>query len=378
MKIQSFYFKNGHLGWEVKTIAFQNLNLLVGLSGAGKSQIINALWFLRNIALGKTLLSYNENVDIKWNIEFSIDSFTYTWKGEFEVKNREKSYRIKTESIRISDYDYIERREDGLIYFSDKTGKRSTDASTTPEGLLFQLYKGGMIELAVKHFTLMNLRDHTQSQAKVETDFYQIRTRYATMSKGFDSDLNLEKLQSENSIIAERLLIAFKKQSETLTVYNEILEEMQSIFPEIDEWRIEEQTNINTEGGHIEYKIKLKGQSRFIPHWNISSGMLRTFNIIADLYLSNPETVFLLDEFENSLGHNCLPNLENLIIEHSLDSQFIITSHHPDIINKIPKENWLIIERTNGSINNRPATNLPFSDSSHEPYLVLTNLFDRQ
>ncbi len=56
MKIQSLYFKNGHLGWEVKTIAFQNLNLLVGLSGAGKSQIINALWHLRDIALGKNMM----------------------------------------------------------------------------------------------------------------------------------------------------------------------------------------------------------------------------------------------------------------------------------------------------------------------------------
>jgi predicted ATPase len=224
----------------------------------------------------------------------------------------------------------------------------------------------------------MNLRDHTQSQASVETDFYQLRFRYATINKSLGSDLNLEKLQNANYNTAERLLIAYKKQSETFTVYNEIVEEVQSIFPEIEEWLIEEQTNKNTEGGHIEYKIKLKGQSRFIPHWNIASGMLRTFNIIADLYLSNPETVFLLDEFENSLGHNCLPNLEDLIIEHSIESQFIITSHHPDIINKIPKENWIIIERTNGSIHNRPATTLPFSDSSHEPYLILTNHFDRQ
>ncbi len=31
MKIKSLYFKNGFLGWEVKRIEFQNLNLLVGL-----------------------------------------------------------------------------------------------------------------------------------------------------------------------------------------------------------------------------------------------------------------------------------------------------------------------------------------------------------
>lgn len=374
MKIQSLYFKNGHLGWEVKTIAFQNLNLLVGLSGAGKSQIINALWHLRGVALGTPL----NNNGVEWYLKFSIGEIYYDWKGSFTIGTYDNSHRIKTESIRVSNGYYIERRENGLIYFNYDKEERSTAEGTTPEGPLFQLYRTNMLDLATNHFIMMNLRDHTQSQARIETDFYQLRFRYSTISRGLDSDLNLEKLQSENSNIAERLLIASKKQSETLTVYNDIVTEMQSIFPEIDEWRIEEQTNKNTEGGHIEYKIKLKGQSRFIPHWNIASGMLRTFNIIADLYLSNPETVFLLDEFENSLGHNCLPNLEDLIIQHSIDSQFIITSHHPDIINKIPKENWIIIERTNGSIHNRPATTLPFSDSTHEPYLILTNHFDRQ
>jgi predicted ATPase len=373
MKIQSLYFKNGHLGWEVKTIAFQNLNLLVGLSGAGKSQIINALWHLKSLALGEKELNNN---GVEWAISCSIGEFIYEWKGSFTTETYDKVYKIKTESIRVSNGYYLERRDDGLIYFKDSKGERSTDANTTPEGLLFSLYKSSISKLIIEHFLMMNLRDHTQSQANVETDFYQLKARYTTINKRLSADLDLEKLQNDNYNIAERLLIAYKKQSETLTVYSEIMAEMQSIFPEIDEWRIEEQTNKNTGGGHIEYKIKLKGQSRFIPHWNIASGMLRTFNIIADLYLSNPETVFLLDEFENSLGHNCLPNLEELIMTQSIDSQFIITSHHPDIINKIPKENWLIIERTNGSINNTPFNDLGFSQSFHAPYSILMNHFD--
>jgi hypothetical protein len=338
MKIQSLYFKNGYLGWEVKTINFQNLNLLVGLSGAGKSQIINALWHLKSLVMGEKDLNNN---GVEWAIKFSIGELNYEWKGDFTTETYDKVYKIKTESVRVSNGYYFERRNDGLIYFNDEKGERSTVANLTPEGLLFRLYKSDFIDLVENHFFMMNLRDHTQSQASVETDFYQLGWRWTTMSKFDFSNLSLENIQKGTTNIAERLLIAFKKQSETFTVYNEIMEEMQSIFPEIDEWRIEEQTNKNTEGGHIEYKIKLKGQSRFIPHWNIASGMLRTFNIIADLYLSNPETVFLLDEFENSLGHNCLPNLEELIMERSLDSQFIITS-------------------------------------GHEPYLILTNHFDRQ
>jgi predicted ATPase len=375
MKIQSLYFKNGHLGWEVKTIAFQNLNLLVGLSGAGKSQIINALWHLRGVALGEKDLNNN---GVEWNLKFSIGELNYEWKGDFTTATFENAYKLKTESLVVSNGNSVERKQDGRFYVKEGDNVKISPEGMISERVLFQIFDTRTLNLNIEYFKMMNLRDHTQSQADAETNFYRLDFRYAFISRRLGADLNLEKLQNGNYNTAERLLIAFKKQSDTLTVYNEIVEEVKYIFPEIDEWRIEEQTNKNTEGGHIEYKIKLKGQSRFIPHWNISSGMLRTFNIIADLYLSNPETVFLLDEFENSLGHNCLPNLEELIIAHSLDSQFIITSHHPDIINKIPKENWLIIERTNGSINNRPATNLAFSDSGHEPYLILTNHFDRQ
>lgn len=372
MKIQSLYFKNGKLGWEVKRIEFQNLNLLVGLSGAGKSQIIRALWYLRGIALGTPM----DNVE--WAIQFLIGEDQYEWKGVFMSSDYDSNYKVKIESLHVSNGFYIERRNDRLIYFNDEKGERSTEASTTPEGLLFQLYASHNIKLVVEHFKMMNLRDHTQSQTDAYTDFYNLRHRYASVSRRLNAHFNIEELQISNYNIAERLLIAFKKQTNGLTVFKDILEEVCTIFPEIEEWRIEEQAEANNVGGHIEYKIRIKGQTRFIPHMHIASGMLRTFNLIADYYLSSPETVFLLDEFENSLGHNCLPYLEDLIIEKSIDSQFIITSHHPDIINKIPKENWLIIERTNGSINNRPATTLPFSSSHHEPYLILTNHFDKQ
>jgi predicted ATPase len=326
MKIQSLYFKNGYLGWEISRIKFQNLNLLVGLSGAGKSQIISALWHLRSIALGQTMNN------VEWDIRFSIGEEEYVWKGSFATTNFDTKHKIKTESIRDSSGAYIERRADGLIDIKNHLvfGTQTTTRSTTPEGLLFQIYNSVDTALIVNHFKMMNLRDHTESQADIFTGFYSLRFRYASISRRLFTYLNVE------------------------------------------------QPNKDTEGGHIAYKIKINGQRKFIPHRNIASGMLRAFNIIADLYLSNLETVFLVDEFENSLGHNCLPNLEKLLLEHSIASQFILTSHHPDIINKISKDNWIIIERTNGAIHNRPANNLPFSNSTHEPYLILTNHFDRQ
>lgn len=373
MKIKSLYFKNNHLGWEVKPIEFQNLNLLVGLTGAGKSQIISALWELRNIAVfGRTMN------DVEWNIKFYIGEKEYEWKGCFGgISLFNDNYTIEEESITSSEGERIERKTDGTLVINiPKQIEYQSTNSITPEGLLFQLYSSfDFISEIRQHFKMINIRDNTQSQANVSTDFYRLR------SSKLKKDLLLKELQSNNYNIAERLLIAFssyKNESETSTVYGDILAEIKSIFPIIEDWEIEKQVSQNNSEWNISYKIKINGNEHFIPHRNIASGMLRTFNLIADIYLSNSETVFLIDEFENSLGHNCLPHLEELILEHSFESQFILTSHHPDIINTIPKENWIVIERENGAINNRKASSLPFANTLHEPYNILTNYFDKQ
>ena len=105
MKIKSLYFRNGFLGWEVQRIEFQNLNLLVGLSGAGKSQIINALWLLRGVAVSGNFMN---NVD--WNLEFSIGEKQFVWKGSFGATGFDAKYKVKAESIQSSTGEKIERK----------------------------------------------------------------------------------------------------------------------------------------------------------------------------------------------------------------------------------------------------------------------------
>jgi hypothetical protein len=330
---------------------------------------------LRGIAVAGQMMNH-----IDWCLEFTIGEENYEWKGSFGAVHFETSYKIKTESIKNrATNQKIERRSNGLIHIRTPQSEQDaiTTKTTTPDGLLFQIYSGqDFIQAIIHHFKMMNIRDHTQSQANSSTDFYRLRFRYD--GRRVHNSLDLEGLRNSHYNIAERLMIAYSKNKTNDLGYNALLAEIQSIFPVIEDWAVEEQVSQNNEGWNIAYKIKVRGQRNFIQHRNIASGMLRTFNIIADLYLSNPETVFLLDELENSLGHNCLPHLEELILNHSFESQFIMTSHHPDIINKIPKENWIVIQREDdGSIRNMAASKLPFFKSQHEPYLILLNHFDK-
>jgi AAA15 family ATPase/GTPase len=56
--------------------------------------------------------------------------------------------------------------------------------------------------------------------------------------------------------------------------------------------------------------------------------MLKTLLHLSELYFSLPGSVILIDEFENSLGVNCLDAVTEDINDSPNQLQFIITSHH--------------------------------------------------
>lgn len=370
MKIDKFSFKNKFLGWEVEPIELGQLNLLVGLSASGKSQILNALWYIRGIALGKAMNS------VEWFIKFSIDGAQYEWKGAFGDTNLGEDYKIEYEKIiNLTTNQSTERKRDNsLIVIDPVNGESKTyNSRQAGQGLLFKLHaEYDYIEKAVQGFKKMVLRDHTLSQADVYADFFKTRFRYDRTRYGH---FNIDDLQKSGFTTAERLLVAHKNNLlEVQTIKNDFIQ----IFPEVTDWVIDEIKNSGYDGGHIEYRIKAGGSRKWVPHWNISSGMLRTLNYLVELNLADDATVFLIDEFENSLGHNCLPRIAEDILIRSIDQQFIITSHHPDIINEFPMTDWKVINRHNGRISNVNAMDLPFSRSAHEPYLSLINHFETQ
>jgi AAA15 family ATPase/GTPase len=377
MKINALYFKNGFLNWEVEEIEFGQINLLVGLSGSGKTQILNAIWFLRGIALGGGMNN------VEWKINFTINGSKYEWYGVLGSLNRgTEGYHITKEHLQVLETNgkgkkSIRRKQDGSIEIivDELSIKETVPKRLAGNGLLFQMYKDELdfVGEAAKGFKKMVLRDHTQSQADIYSNFYKTRFRYRYSPKY--ASMTLEELKNSNIPTSEKLIIAEKNNFE---VIKDITNEFKSIFPEVFELNIVEISNPTIDEGHVEYQIKAVGSHKWIPHRNISSGMLRTLNYLIESYLSDDDTLFLIDEFENSLGHNCLPRLAEDIVIKSGFRQFIITTHHPDIINEFEFDDWIIITRNKGQIFNKKATELPFSRSLNEPYLALINHFDAQ
>ena len=103
--------------------------------------------------------------------------------------------------------------------------------------------------------------------------------------------------------------------------------------------------------------------------------MKKVLLIITD-YLSLPEgSIYLADEYENSLGVNSIDFFPDLISAENLDVQVFLTSHHPDIINKIPYRNWYITYRRGGDVRFEYGEQLEkrFSESSQPGFIQLIN-----
>ena len=83
---------------------------------------------------------------------------------------------------------------------------------------------------------------------------------------------------------------------------------------------------------------------------------------LLELALASPGTVIVIDEFENSLGVNCLPALSDLLLDHARELQFILTSHHPYVINNIPSTWWKVVTRQGGVVTVKDAESIQPSD----------------
>jgi predicted ATPase len=155
------------------------------------------------------------------------------------------------------------------------------------------------------------------------------------------------------------------------------VENYKDVFPQIDDVKV-----APIEGENVHSLIRrlpiIQFKEQYVEKWitqnEMSSGMLRTFLHISEMFLFSKGTVILIDEFENSLGVNCINVLtEDLVFENSR-LQFIATSHHPYIINKIPYDYWKIVTRKGGQIKTYDAKGFDLGASNHERFLNLVNL----
>jgi predicted ATPase len=148
------------------------------------------------------------------------------------------------------------------------------------------------------------------------------------------------------------------------------------MFASVEDVKASASNELDSSWIRHELMIREKGSEVWILQPEISSGMLRALVHLIELTLAPRGSVIVIDEFENSLGINCMPQLTDFILSRASDLQFIITSHHPYVINKIPPETWKLVTRKGGCVRVISAKDIPSLQkiSHQQAFIRLINL----
>lgn len=376
MRINQLTYYDRELEWRFEPIHFSDLNLLVGASGVGKTQILKSIMNLRRIAKGSSFNGLN------WDINFTSNNYKYRWVGEFETKkidtfifdnkedesSKKDKFKIIREFLYLDGEPIIERNDHEIIFKTNKLPKLSPFQSAVEI-----LSQEEDISPVQDGFNKVVYSDQSRGNyISIDEMIYSIIGNRSS----FQKYSSLEKIQESNLPTPIKLALVYNHEPQ---IFQEIKDRFINIFSQVEDIKLEPDKPDNDENlsiilaEHPVVKIKEKGVNNWISQNQISSGMFRTLMHISELYLSAEGTVILIDEFENSLGVNCIDILSDLLVDNR-KLQFIITSHHPYIINSIGMENWKIVTRKGGLVTAKNAKDFNIGKSRHQAFMQLINL----
>lgn len=374
MQIYSIEFDNKTSGQKIEKISFGKLNLLVGVSGAGKTQILKILSKCANIACGDRMVDFEGN----FKIDFSVDDLqnkktpikqrivwdveTVTAENDSELL-ADPPFVISKEVIIIDGKTFIQRDGKGLFVdgkqSSDIFAGRSVIATLSTKELDF--IRINFIKMVSYNKQSEGLRPGSLSK--------NIKKKISDGSYKNLKDFIFKIIISRYPVLTQIYLV--KKFSKNL--FQNFLLDVQNVFPGVE--------NINIFPGYKdELHLTVKENGKIIEQDELSSGLLKTIYIVAVTCFSSGNTAILVDELENGLGVNCIDEVTDYITQSSNESgiQFILTSHHPYIINKISEKAWKIISQENGVIHALSAQEVGIDSDSNrqDKFFQLINYFN--
>lgn len=372
MKINWIKFENLNTGLKIEKINFySDMTLLVGLSGVGKSQILHAVEYSLRLAVDKNIRLLPHEA----TISFQIDDKNYVWSYTI---NKSKSDDLTFNDI--DDYQFIYEKlscENELI-FERNLNQLTVDGYAnlpTPK------FNESLIQQYSADQSFAKLSNELKKFYNIETDmevngvyarepFYDLKKKVNNILKQknktqFDDPQDLH-IFSHLPTVVKLYIIKYYYQD----LYIKFFDYVKELFMEIEDIDVKEIPSMDV------FMVTIKVYGKELYQHDISNGMLKTIYYFVELVTMPENSIVLIDEFENGLGVNCIDILAEMMLTERNDLQFIITSHHPKIINQISKENWKIIDRDISTVKNYDSNEYGIGNSQHDSYFNLINRWE--
>ena len=351
MAVRTLEFEDLHQPWKLTRTEFGNFNLLVGLSGVGKTRTLRVLQSIGRAASGDDSHGFRH---CRWTIEVETADGLFSWTAETAADTSAvdvieldddslrfsptKNARFAFEEIKQGNGEVVAHRDEKRLFLKDREYPK-----LRPTDSIISLFDEEPISTIRNALSAIQFSKAPLDRYSRPFDIRKL-TKLIRETKSFDA----LKMNRSLDLMSKAYILANKN---SFSEYFEpVKEQMREIFDSVEEIAIGPTRAFSdpAPSGPLDLLVpafRERGVEGWIYGNNISAGMLRTLKHILELHLEPPGSVLLLDEYENGMGANCLSQVTELIVGRASDFQLIFTSHHPFVIETIPKESWMVMQR---------------------------------
>lgn len=337
-------------------VKFGWLTCFIGNNGVGKSSLIEAMETFRDIVVE--------------DLDFAMDR----WRGLEHVMNKSPKrilvelepgqFRLshplmfgfnwswKGDSFRGQQFIAPKQGGNGISIYREKltsTINRSTEIWTRHyDGRRNYAANGGLTETHEQMAERMGVRKLGPGESLFEINelaewqFLALNPENMGRPKRQRRAAKRVQLDRDGSNIAEYLNEILELDSDA---FQGIIDAMAYVLP----YAVDMQPTITSELERAFY-LKLKEESFEVPGWLLSSGTLRIVAILACLRHPNPPPLLVIEEIENGLDPRTLQLVVSEIraaIE-SEQTQVILTTHSPYLLDLLDLSHLIVVEREDG------------------------------
>jgi predicted ATPase len=357
---------------EIALTEIQPITVLVGCNGAGKSNVTDALRFLRDaISQGLDhavstrggiglIRQYSPTKPFQISFDFGFaeksDPSKVTRYQLTLTSLREGNFRVERERCEWfgpTDFGFDIESGDLLEYdFEQMVSERNYEGrvSLKVAGRLVGLENERPIPpdvLAIGERITWPEIGHINFGSKALRDFI-LDFRFSAIFPNtlrHPSPPDTDPILKENGANWASILRNLKKTSRGKQAWEQVREMMQVVMPQLED--------ITTQavGGFILSRFKVReasGEAHFFDPSQISDGSLRILGILLALYQTPHPSLMVIEEPEQTVNPALLALLADAFREVSERTQLLITSHSPHLIDCFEPENIQVVTMQNG------------------------------
>lgn len=367
VKLKWIEFENLRTGLKIERVVFNDdITLLVGLSGVGKTRILNAIEYSLKLAVNKNLRLEPYNTTLC----FQIGEEVYVWSYRIQqdhtediFESKEIKYFFAYEKLQNIKGDILMQRTPDTIQV---TGYGKVPTPKKDESLLVQYSEDAFVKPIISEMLkLYPIEIEMDVRGAIAQESFNMFK--AKIKESFKENEKQPFEKFSHLPVPLKIYITKKYYPQ---MYAQIFSAVKELFMEINSIDIVEDPDREI------YMVAIDVYGKRLLQHEISNGMLKTIYYIVELITMSKNSLVLIDEFENGLGVNCIDVLAELLFGERRDLQFVITSHHPKIINQISNKKWKIIERDIATVKNFTAEEYGIMHSQHDAYFNLINRWE--